>query len=293
MRWDFCSSVLDIVVDQSRFTPPLDFGPFTLDLVPQWYRDHGRHLIDPFERLAGLALSGSYESADEPFKVGATPPQEQMQERCACVPLAVWCIQPCGFCFSHIMHRESPIGKDDDSSALLYQRIDVIKCLPDQRGVKVGRHELEQAVTIFHAMDELPRNGTLWAAIRVLRKALAETMWDLRIVLLWVALEALFGVDDKGEQRFRLSTSLALFLSGDPSERRKIAAEAKKLYDVRSKVVHGSRSAGIDTEGMIADCRRVEDLVRRSLVKILLGPHRADFDSRRRQDYLAELLLGG
>ena len=126
----------------------------------------------------------------------------------------------------------------------------------------------------------------------MVRRALSETAISLRTVLHWVALEALFGVSDRGELSFRLSSHIALYLSGDPVERRSIAARAKKLYGTRSDVVHGARSTALSSEKVAAHCDETEQLIRRALTKILLsGDHRA-FDSSDREEFFRDLMFG-
>jgi hypothetical protein len=54
-----------------------------------------------------------------------------------------------------------------------------------------------------------------------------------------IAMESLVGAN--GEQTFRISASMSVLLSDDPSERRTIKADITKLYGLRSQVVHGSK----------------------------------------------------
>jgi hypothetical protein len=54
-------------------------------------------------------------------------------------------------------------------------------------------------------------------------------------VIVW---ENLFGTSE-GEPRLRISAAMAWLLGQDGKDRRRLQLELKKLYDARSKVVHG------------------------------------------------------
>ncbi|OKP85952.1 hypothetical protein A3842_07145 [Paenibacillus sp. P3E] len=60
----------------------------------------------------------------------------------------------------------------------------------------------------------------------------------MTIALLWSGIEAIFGI--QSELRFRLSAQIASLLETRGSYRYELHQKIKKLYDVRSKVVHGS-----------------------------------------------------
>jgi hypothetical protein len=56
-------------------------------------------------------------------------------------------------------------------------------------------------------------------------------------VIVW---ENLFGTVE-GEPRLRISAALAWLLTGDPIDREARQLELKRLYDYRSKIVHGGK----------------------------------------------------
>lgn len=59
-----------------------------------------------------------------------------------------------------------------------------------------------------------------------------------QMAVLWAGIEGLFGIDS--ELRFRLSLWISQFLPSDSKEARKTTFDkVKKLYDARSKAVHG------------------------------------------------------
>ncbi|MFQ5897208.1 MAG: hypothetical protein ACE5JN_03085 [Candidatus Methylomirabilia bacterium] len=63
---------------------------------------------------------------------------------------------------------------------------------------------------------------------------------DMRLVLLMIATEALFTDDDKAEVGYRLSQRIAVLNGSHPGERKTVFELTKGLYDLRSRLVHGS-----------------------------------------------------
>ncbi len=56
-----------------------------------------------------------------------------------------------------------------------------------------------------------------------------------------IAWENLFGHGSNVEMTFRVTTALAILLEADPTKRRELAAELRKIYGDRSTVAHGSK----------------------------------------------------
>jgi hypothetical protein len=83
------------------------------------------------------------------------------------------------------------------------------------------------------------------------------------VMLFWGALERLFA-PRSGEKRFRVSSALAAFLEPPGSGRYALFRKAQKLYDARSSVAHGSRTAV--TGDVFADTYL---LVERALTKMI------------------------
>ena len=80
--------------------------------------------------------------------------------------------------------------------------------------------------------------------------------------------EALFCTDSS-EMAHKLAERIAFFLGNDGSERINIFKKIKVAYSVRSKVVHGdklSKKVGDQASDLVRTC---DDLLRKSLIKIL------------------------
>jgi hypothetical protein len=77
------------------------------------------------------------------------------------------------------------------------------------------------------------------AVRRVLSAAHSRTTATDRLVDAVIAWENLFGTSE-GEPRLRITAAMAWLLGNDRSSRQAIQATLKKLYDDRSKIVHGA-----------------------------------------------------
>lgn len=261
-----------------------------IDLTPNWYQTRSRSPGDfAFDhqdsREFGLAIVGQYDAENSDSEPEAR--QKELNDQILLVPFAFWCAQPSSFTGGRIVHY---LISDDGSSIRTTRGARVIP-LPSETSAIYGADDVVKATKLFGVITALSRDGTLRAVIRMVHKALTESMWDVRFALHWVALEALYGVSSKGELRFRLSTHLALFLGANEEERKALAKKAKGLYDIRSKIVHGLQYSGVTRDQAVAYCGEVEVLVRSSLVKILLGNDRETFDSRKRDEYFNALIF--
>lgn len=63
---------------------------------------------------------------------------------------------------------------------------------------------------------------------------------ELRLVLLMMALESLFSTDDKSELAFRMSLRIAVLNGANDAHRKELFEALRDLYDLRSRLVHGS-----------------------------------------------------
>ena len=61
----------------------------------------------------------------------------------------------------------------------------------------------------------------------------------IQLAVLWAGIESLFSASS--EIKFRISLYIARFLGRDQAEQRILFNSVKKLYDLRSAAVHGSK----------------------------------------------------
>ncbi|MFQ5830001.1 MAG: hypothetical protein ACE5JD_12725 [Candidatus Methylomirabilia bacterium] len=91
---------------------------------------------------------------------------------------------------------------------------------------------------------------------------------DMRLILLMMAAEALFTDDDRGKLAYRLSQRIAVLNGVHSGERKTMFELTKKLYDLRSRLMHGSvyRAKGGFLEVSGPDVSAFTNLVRSSLL---------------------------
>jgi len=297
-RWDFCCSILDYSDESNVFQAPVTIEPgLEINISPTWYRAlyqaQGSRAFDNQDlRESGLAVVGHYDStSSDPLEPKLADQQREIDDKVLLIPFAFWCAKATSFCGGRIVHHH--LNSDGLPSTRIVRGAQLVP-LPNEIGTTFTPEDVSKAVALFKSIAGLSADGTLRSAVRIVHKALTERMWDVRFALHWVALEALYGVTDKGELRFRLSTHIALYLGVDEGEKKALARNAKDLYDLRSKIVHGLKYSGISKEEAMSRCGEVEALVRRSLGKILHSqPDRERFDSTRREEVFNDLLFRG
>lgn len=92
-----------------------------------------------------------------------------------------------------------------------------------------------------------------------------------QLALLWAGIEGLFGVDS--EIVFRVSLYTAKFLAPDNVEmQRKIFADVKRLYNVRSKAVHGGRLKGSPKDSVVESIELLRQLIIACIMRNRLPP---------------------
>ncbi len=84
------------------------------------------------------------------------------------------------------------------------------------------------------------------------------------LVDLVIGWENLFG-SDRGELRFRISAAIAWILGADAADREQLQAQAMKIYDDRSKILHGSAPRPEQIQESLAAAREITVRLLRAL----------------------------
>jgi hypothetical protein len=144
--------------------------------------------------------------------------------------------------------------------------------------------DLARAREVNEGLAALDRAGPLWMAVRSLWGALTEPWIHGRYMLLWVALEALFGPRNHRLVRRSVSWRLASFL-GQPE----LFEVALADYVRRSDVAHGAGQA-IAREEWMPLAHRAEDWARAAVLRLLQVPALVHIfgDVARRERWLRE-----
>jgi len=188
------------------------------------------------------------------------------------------------------------ISARENDGEWIHRRTDLAQTIrPFERDGDNGlsSDDFSLAKEISDAASKLSVKAAPWVAMLLLWRALTEVWWENRYLLLWVALEALFGSTNPIETTYRLTQRLAFFLAEDRTQVRGLYDRARAGYAARSKVVHGFRHLTLDKKkanDLLADS---EWFMRAALCKILTdaGHRRAFVDERKRENFLDGLIF--
>ena len=162
---------------------------------------------------------------------------------------------------------------------------------PKDEMVQITEDDINLAKNIHFPMVELIMNGknAMTTAVEATWAALHMFKEEIRYILFWVVLEALFGPKDGKEVTYRLCQRLAFFLAQDKVEARKLFDKAKKGYGLRSKIVHGRWKPNQNSDKFMAEA---ETFARDSLIRLLQNHELASvFSGRTRESYLDDLVF--
>ena len=269
--------------DSQRFRFGADV---TLETIPEWLSK------DQYYKNAGsddpIALTGCTCCLAHDYKA---PEAEwdslgrQKVELSYLANLALWLQRPGPTRFYLAFHA---VGAHAGQGQALYavrryQRCDPFLCHPNDADGKIRMEDLQPAANLYAALVQLPRSGALWTAVVALVDALLAEREEIRHLLLWIALEALFGPEDGHEITYRLSQRIAFFLEEDREEARRLFSEAKKAYGFRSKVAHGTWEKNKESTQLTAV---TESLIRRSVLRLLTDRKCAESFRIGREAYL-------
>jgi hypothetical protein len=274
-----------------------------LILLPSWLRQPSitRYMSwvqrERYIGEAKFALAIEYDAASlgDPDPLSTTRPplskQDGAAEKLRRANLALWLARPSWAGFQMVISAQQ-----DQGDWVQRQMYEAPTVRPFERDAKntLSRADFDLAKKLGDAASGLSIKASTWIAMMLLWRALAESWWESRYLLLWVALEALFGSGNPSETTYRLSQRLAFFLAEDHSRVRGLYNRAKAGYSARSRVVHGFQHLTLDkvkADDLLAD---TEFFARAALCKILLDAgHLQTFAGKqRREDFLDGLVFG-
>jgi hypothetical protein len=123
----------------------------------------------------------------------------------------------------------------------------------------LNRDDAEWVASNFIRLLELRGSERFHFALDCLSSSYSESNYRLMTASLWAGIEALVGINQ--ELRFRLSALLASLIRTPGVERLALYQDVRKLYDMRSRAVHGAalstellRQHVLSTRQLLADC---------------------------------------
>ncbi len=255
--WYACSIALNSYFKDSPVREPVELaGGIKIEPVPDWVkRDESLKLLSWRDREnikdASLAFAIEYEAealgSPDPDWTGKAPRSIQgvVDEKFALASVALWLVCPSPLSCGPTLH----FGRKEDPESLRQaSSLRPVLIREDENENVPTPTDLESAGKLLASILSLERSGSTWIALRMLVRALTESMWEARYLWQWVVLEALFGPENPNETTYRLSQRIAWFLAVSPKERERVFELTKKAYQWRSRIVHGGRLGKLTPE---------------------------------------------
>jgi hypothetical protein len=283
------------IVVPFRFTDSI-----LMDKLPEWIRSETvQRELSPSKRDlledVDYALIIDYDAEtlgerDEKWKGRRERSRQSTTAECLfLVNLSLWLAHPSSIRFDYFITGQYMSGN------WIWRRItEAFPIYPHKKYINdtIKTEDLEVAKQIYKGISETKRSSPTWVAIFSLSTAVYNRTWEVRYLLLWIALEGLFGSEGATEITYRISQRLALFLETESENQRKLYRTSKECYSWRSKVVHGMKTVKLSVDESDELLFTTEELVRRSLNKILLDDTlRSIFNGTQRESYLEELVF--
>lgn len=269
-----------------------------MEPVPNWVKDdEALKLLSWTDREhardADLAFVAEYEAdalgTPDPEWTGTSlrSIQAATDEKFALASVALWLAKPSRLTAGPVLH----FGRKGDPSSLRQSgSLRPVLILEDENENVPTVESFELAKRLLGSILSLRRDAAVWITVRTLVRALTEKMWELRYLLEWVSLEALFGPESPNETTYRLAQRIALFVGDDSDERKRLFNETKRAYEWRSKIVHGRRLSKLKPEKSLELSAFTEGVIRRAITKVLLSKGLGSrFDGGERDKFLDEL----
>ncbi len=269
-----------------------------LTLIPDWLRQNGWAELLNFSDLEILkqlqyAFVVEYEaassSAPDPEWNGPEPRtvQDAKHELAMLANLAVWIVKPSPVAYELVFHAPRWEDRWNIQNIEKYARI---RCHPKDRYNVLTNHDLDRAISLHEALCALPCRNSIWTAVHSTWAALQARNLEVRNLLLWTALDALFGPEEEREGVGRMARGIGAFVSTTRSEARDATRKAEDSLCFRRRLAHGQWSGQAELYDFGYD---TEVLLREALDRVLRdGSLTARFcDGRGRESFLEELLL--
>jgi hypothetical protein len=224
-------------------------GPgVNLDAIPAWFKVERQYAEKEFGEREAFSSEACLKATFKGEGLGelcAGPGGKQGKnhevswERIRIANLALWLARPSALHVELVVTTEPEPGPG--GTAISGRFLESIRPHERYASASLTLNNVEKADRFATAIQGLPRPSSVWTATRFLWLALTEELWETRYVNLWVAIEALFGPENRDGIGRKIRTRVAKFLNADDSEALIARDIVKSGYDLRSAAVHGSR----------------------------------------------------
>lgn len=282
------------------FATGIQFGQgFTLGAFPEWVKDQQitRDLsVRQRDYVVGEA-TGAFVAEYDADSLGDPDPawkgdeprgkQDVALERILLSNLALWIAKPSHIGGELYLHVHTTNGEH-----IVRQTSSILGVIPHEKDASnvLDKGDFETARKFYETILALERTEAPWVACRTLLAAISDREWDVRFLLLWIALEALFGSDT--EVSFRLAQRIAFFNATEKTETKALFETVKWAYHWRSRIVHGLQIRKLRREESSEVLYDTESIARRSMTKLLSDRTIVEkFSEKNRTDYLDGLVF--
>ena len=201
--WYSCTIAVNAWFDDAESVDYTDLGcGLTLGKVPAWVKDDkALKLLSWTDREhiqhASWGISTVYEaeslSSPDPEWSGTKSRgiQSSIAERFSLLSTALWSVKPSCLTCGPVLH----FGENGDPGSLRqYASLLPVLIDEDENENQLSPDELSKAKSIFESIQSLNRDSTCWISIRMLIRALTETMWEARYLWQWIVLVELLDL---------------------------------------------------------------------------------------------------
>jgi hypothetical protein len=287
---------------EKKIEIPFDFGnDISLEHLPEWIKNENilnqlhpsqkEDLLSILDKAIVVRYKAEALGEQEPNWKGKRKLSKQKYAsiKIHLLSLCFWLINPTDLTYKFI------ICAQNDNDEWIWRQVSLFDGFrPHKKYManKLGKDDLEKVKKLFSTLLSIEQSNTIWIAINFLSEALTKSLWEIRYLLIWIALEALFGSEDPRELSYRLSQRIAFFSKPEDKSLKEFYYSVKKLYVWRSKVVHG-RIKNISSKDADTYLYDSETIVRKCLKKILEEQQLINtFISKNRESYLEDLVFG-
>lgn len=296
--WESVAPIVPMSALPNRVSP-IGTG-VVLDAVPDWFKEERQFAAIEFGKRESLMSSFCLKAKFEAEGLGELcdgpggklrPNHEVSWERIRTANLALWLARPSGLHVELVVTKEPEPGPG--GTVIRGITLESIRPRQQYAGARLTLGDVVVADRLATAIQSVPHPSSVWAAVRFLWLALTEELWETRYVNLWIAIEALFGPENRRNIGEKLRKRVAKFLNDDDTE----AVTARDMvddgYDLRSAAVHGSRLDNRNAEEVENLMLVSEGIVLTTLRKVLGDPTLIrTFCSPSRDTYLDALTKG-
>ncbi|MFH1201893.1 MAG: hypothetical protein V1674_03265 [Candidatus Omnitrophota bacterium] len=283
-----------------RLTKPINLGNnVNFTIIPNWLNKlvgskhlsfHQRQVIEDAQYMLVSECEANSLGDPDPECKRDKPrsKQEIALEKIQISNLALWLIKPSWIAFELVLHVEERNNEKVLRQAFTTQ---ILQPHEEDKDNYLNLTDFEQAHKFNLVLNSLQRDNSLWMAIRTLWTALITMPWEVRFLLLWVVLEALFGTDT--EIIYRISQRISFFVCSKKEDKPDLYKKAKESYSWRSKIVHGMKLYKLKQKESSAVLHNTEVFARKALLKILEDKELTNvfINNKKRDDYLDNLIF--